>query len=608
MPDEWELFCGLNPFVFDVSSDTDGDTVKDRAEFLRGSRADDRSDHFASMWMPGGDDWDFTLRREMVWNTDTARWEFVFYSAPTQFQAKFAADSGYLSSWGWPTSGAIAGRSVRNPGTNIVVTVPSAGHHIIRFDEISGQYSLAAISSADSDGDSMPDDWERFHGLDPVSALDASSDTDGDLVWNRFEYQRGSHPRVQDRNAKMSLPGSLPFFVGDTNDPWIPTNVRRDMLWNPGIARWEALVFSPGASALKFKFAAGEWSNGTWGWNANPVPGKTSKWPATNAPDSGNISNSLSDRGFYVVRFEEHQGLYSVDPLVASDTNFNELPDEWERLAGVTNASADSDGDAWINRSEYHRGTDPKRNDAGAPPKRMTITGNNNAFTIPHWQPAANNMVWSDQRLRWEWSGIFGSSSGVLFKFSQATNNSNWTGGKSWGAGPSPGIAVDGGPDISQSVVGSISYLVYFDDTTGVYDVVPHPVWLDWLKSNNLDTSTPRNPWTLDSDNDGVANFQEYALGGNPNVRDRTAIPVSVTTNVAGTNRLVLRWLERTNKDSSLSFVPQRSTNLASSNWSSLVSTDAADTSGVPTGHRRKEVSVPIEGGGSFLRLKIQDP
>jgi hypothetical protein len=240
----------------------------------------------------------------------------------------------------------------------------------------------------------------------------------------------------------------------------------------------------------------------------------------------------------------------------------------------------------------------------------MTVTGNNNAFTIPHWQPAANNMVWSDQRLRWEWSGVFSASSGVLFKFSQATNNANWTGGKSWGAGPAPGIAVEGGPDIAQSVVGNARYLVHFDDITGQYDVVSHPIWLDWLKSNNLDTSTPRNPWLLDSDGDGIHNFQEYALGGNPNLRDQTAVPANIVTNVGGSNRLVLRWLERTNKDSGLNVNPELSTSLGSANWLSLSNSVVthADTNGIPPGHRRKEVSVPLEGNGSFLRLKINGP
>ena len=97
-------------------------------------------------------------------------------------------------------------------------------------------------------------------------------------------------------------------------------------------------------------------------------------------------------------------------------------------------------------------------------------------------------------------------------------------------------------------------------------------------------------------------------MGGNPNANDKTAIPSLTVDSTPGTNRLVLRWLERTNGDTSLTFVPQMATDLMTPNWTSLVSSDSTDTSGVPANHRRKEVSVPIDGVGKFLRLKVSGP
>jgi hypothetical protein len=215
-------------------------------------------------------------------------------------------------------------------------------------------------------------------------------------------------------------------------------------------------------------------------------------------------------------------------------------------------------------------------------------------------------MTWSDQRARWEWSGTFAGSRNVDFKFSRAT--SDWGSGASWGAGSTAGVAAPAAAgNLSQSVAAATRYLVHFDDQTGVYDFVRYPTSLDWLTTNGL-ANRPGDPWGSDDDNDGLSNLQEYAMGGNPNINDKVALPSGVLENTSGASRLVLRWLERTNGDAGLTFVPQMTTDLMTGNWSSLVSSNAADTSGVPANHRRKEVSVPIDGSGKFLRLRVNGP
>ena len=181
----------------------------------------------------------------------------------------------------------------------------------------------------------MLDDWEGFYGLNPASGADGMTDLDSDGVFNKNEFARGSDPTTPDHNSQMVIPGNLPLFSGDPSDSWSDANPRRRMLWNLNAGRWEALVFSPGATNFKFKFAAGNWGNGTWGWNSNGIAGQSSKWP--NGPDSGNINHNFSSVGYYVVRFEEHHGTYSIDPLNTLDADRNNLPDEWVVLTGAAN-------------------------------------------------------------------------------------------------------------------------------------------------------------------------------------------------------------------------------------------------------------------------------
>ncbi len=61
---------------------------------------------------------------------------------------------------------------------------------------------LVSGSSADSDGDGLPDWWERLFGLDPNLA-DAGGDADGDGWTNLEEFRRGSNPMASNRDPRL---------------------------------------------------------------------------------------------------------------------------------------------------------------------------------------------------------------------------------------------------------------------------------------------------------------------------------------------------------------------------------------------------------------------
>lgn len=74
----------------------------------------------------------------------------------------------------------------------------------------------------DTDGDGLPDEWEKRFGLNPADAADASADTDGDGFTNREEFDAKTdpsdakdHPDYLD-SLKLQLPLKetvLPFYL-----------------------------------------------------------------------------------------------------------------------------------------------------------------------------------------------------------------------------------------------------------------------------------------------------------------------------------------------------------------------------------------------------------
>jgi hypothetical protein len=76
--------------------------------------------------------------------------------------------------------------------------VPGEGQPPFQWD-----YGLAwRISTPpDTDGDSLPDDWEVYYGLDHKNPEDADHDDDGDGLVNRIEHLLGTEPRNPDSDG-----------------------------------------------------------------------------------------------------------------------------------------------------------------------------------------------------------------------------------------------------------------------------------------------------------------------------------------------------------------------------------------------------------------------
>ncbi|MCQ7029748.1 hypothetical protein MRO55_24915, partial [Escherichia coli] len=61
--------------------------------------------------------------------------------------------------------------------------------------------SPLATPSGDTDGDGLPDSWERRYGLDPENAADAAEDTDGDGLDNLTELRIRTKPDGADSDG-----------------------------------------------------------------------------------------------------------------------------------------------------------------------------------------------------------------------------------------------------------------------------------------------------------------------------------------------------------------------------------------------------------------------
>jgi 1,4-alpha-glucan branching enzyme len=500
LPDAWEAFYFYPATVANPAADADGDGWTNLQEFERSS--DPTVWDYRSMGVVGGvTGWNWAANNMRYEGHGIWTFALAFAQAPTERNFKFGVGpSANDDNWGDTEDNGVGDFK---SGTDILWPEGITGWRLVRFNEKTLGYSITPLAgTTDTDGDAMPDAWERYFGLNAFEA-DSTADLDNDQVRNIFEYARGSRPNDSgDHYAAMA------FASGPE---WDPEMQKVAMAWNPQTARWEFALFAPRVQSVEFKFAAGTWGNGAWGWNGNGTPGQAVK------DATGNISASLSLRGWYFVSFEEFTGSYTIAPLPEDDLDASGVPDAWERAFAISSVSADSDGDGIVNRDEYTRGGHPQFQDHLA---SLNVVGD-----LSGWDFSSQPMTWNPRTLRWELLvRATVTTSEQRMKFVAVASAAQQWSNPNWGDSSSPkdGIAESGGSDLPYTVSVAPTYLHFvFDEITLEYAVGPMSLadsgdglpdaWATYYGVSGGAGNPDADPFT---------NLQEVARGTNPNVVD----------------------------------------------------------------------------------------
>jgi subtilisin family serine protease/uncharacterized membrane protein YgcG len=233
LDDAIETARGLDPF----STDTDGDGLDDALELARGSDATDADDtptpiqraheDFEAGTLPPGwragpgapASWDATLgtAADGGWYLESLplfgrgvaaiEWTDAFAASVVSFTAQITPSSGRGGNLRVLVDGGTV-LDMRASERDRHRVELDAGVHTLRF-EFEHDFDIrqrariddVEVEPVDSDGDSLPDWWERQFALDPNDGTDGARDADGDGLDNAREYGLGTSPRSADSDV-----------------------------------------------------------------------------------------------------------------------------------------------------------------------------------------------------------------------------------------------------------------------------------------------------------------------------------------------------------------------------------------------------------------------
>ena len=260
--------------------------------------------------------------------------------------------------------------------------------------------TLTIITSAilsDTDGDGMDDRWELLNGLDPTdngtnvgyrnltqltgvtsNPNGSMGDPDGDNLTNLQEYQanpKGNPLAASGAFAKTSntihLTGAftVPSWTNDPETIGVDLDLVGNFLWKV------MLRISSVPTDKNFKFVSDKSWTTSWGKITSTAVGKAIKQDGS----SPLVANEISAAGYYLFTLNESTGDYSVIPVLLTDSDGDEIADEWETFYGAmlspaqTNLSPsdDPDSDGQTNLQEYLAGSHPLK-DTVAPAVSLT--------------------------------------------------------------------------------------------------------------------------------------------------------------------------------------------------------------------------------------------
>jgi hypothetical protein len=559
--DRWEIEYDFNPLdPSDATEDADRDGLTQRDEFVRGTHPyradtdlDGQSDLFDAqptvaaypqlMTAPGtiGTATKSTYR----WTVHYASYGYASWGAPN-----YSVSEGFAR---FDVAGIPDNAVIRN----VAVTYQSSSYPYNWYSFAAPATEVAALGGQDLAATNAPE--TIFNAIAAGTLLevrsgsndfpfanwregtvDWSDSVDADLAgrlgadtWS-LAFRNGSNNQFYANISNLTLVVSY-----ETNGPYVSSYNTMTMAgtlngWNPAANNmvlvsnhtWRFEREVRNASGIQLKFAANRAWDVNWGdddqGDLDPALTGACESAGANIALNGTVDGTLR------VTFNEATGAYTVEVLPRPDTDGDGMPDEWETAYGLNiasnDASANPDGDLFMNLQEYQNGTHPfVWNPPNSDYTAMTVAG-----TFNGWNTQATNMVLVSNYL-WQFDLPVTNMASLQCKF---TANASWD--VNWGDNdqgplvpPIAGTAERDGANIQVNgpVDGVLRFL--FRESSAEYTIerIP-PADTDgdgmpdyWEDVYGLDGNSPADA-AEDADDDGFDNLAEYARRTNPRVPD----------------------------------------------------------------------------------------